>query len=74
MLDELWIVCGLKLIGKFVLRVYLIGVMVGLEILVYFVEMVDCYVDNNVDVVVNLLFRVLNVVIFGLWSVLKDVV
>ena len=62
MSDELWIACRLKLTGKLVLRVYLTGVMPGLETLVHFAETAaDCYADNNVGAVVNLLSRAPNV-------------
>lgn len=71
--DELWIACGSKLTGKLALRVYLTGVMAGLETPVHFAETADCYADNNVDAVVNLLSRAPNAATLGLWSASKDV-
>ena len=48
MSDELWIACRSKLTGKLALRVYLTGVMPGLETPVHFAETAaDCYVDNS---------------------------
>lgn len=48
MSDELWTACGSKLTGKLALRVYLTGVMPGLETPVHFAETAaDCYVDNG---------------------------
>lgn len=62
MSDELWIACGSKLTGKLALRVYLTGVMPGLETLVHFAETAaDCYANNNVGAEVNLLSRAPNV-------------
>ena len=62
MSDELWIACRSNLTGKLVLRVYLTGVMPGLETLVHFAETAaDYYADNNVGAVVNLLSRAPNV-------------
>ena len=55
------------------LRVYLTGVMAGLETPVHFVETADCYADNNVGAVVNLLSRAPNAATLGLWSASKDV-
>lgn len=72
--DELWIACGSKLTGKLALRVYLSGVMAGLETPVHFAETAaDCYADNNVGAVVNLLSRAPNAATLGLWSASKDV-
>lgn len=71
--DELWIACGSKLTRKLALRVYLTGVMAGLETPVHFVETADCYADNNVGAVVNLLSRAPNAATLGLWSASKDV-
>lgn len=72
--DKLWIACGSKLTGKLALRVYSTGVMAGLETPVHFAETAaDCYADNNVGAVVNLLSRAPNAATLGLWSASKDV-
>lgn len=48
--------------------------MAGLETPVHFAETAaDCYADNNVGAVVNLLSRAPNAATLGLWSASKDV-
>ena len=71
----MWIACGSKWqASKLALRVYLTGVMAGLETPVHFAETAaDCYADNNVGAVVNLLSRAPNAATLGLWSASKDV-
>lgn len=54
-------------------QAYLTGVMAGLETPVQFAETADCYADNNVGAVVNLLSRAPNAATLGLWSASKDV-
>lgn len=75
MVDELWIVYGLKLIGEFVVRLYLNSLCFGLGCLIDFVKVVCDYCCGNfVGVEVNVLCGFLEIGIVGILSIWKGFV